>query len=197
MKVIDCLQYSPEWYAARCGIPTASSFDMILCADGKVSKQRTKYLYRLAGESITGIAEETYQNATMQRGKEMEAEARQLYSLITGEEVQQVGFCLADGYGASPDGLVGEKGLLEIKCPNIATHVGYLLENVLPTDYFQQTQGQLLVTGREWCDFLSYYPGLRPLIIRVTRDEIFIKALKAELKKFCAELAEVRERIKQ
>ena len=196
MKIIECIQGSPEWYAVKCGIPSASNFDKILCVDGKVSKQRTKYLYQLAGETITGIAEESYQNAVMLRGQEMEAEARELYSLITGNKVQEVGFCLAEGYGASPDGLVAKTGCLEVKCPNLAIHVGYLLENKLPTDYFQQCQGQLLVTGRKYVDFLSYYPSLKPLIIRVKRDEKFLKTLEVELKNFCAELKEVIAKIK-
>ncbi|MEK6807568.1 MAG: lambda exonuclease family protein [Nanoarchaeota archaeon] len=196
MKIIDCQQGSPEWLKARCGIPTASNFDKILCADGKVSKQRTKYLYQLAGETITGIAEETYQNAAMLRGKEMEAEARQLYQLITGEEVKEVGFCLAEGYGASPDGLVGKEGLLEIKCPLISTHVSYLLENKLPSEYFIQTQGQLLVTGKKWVDFISYYGSMKPLIVRTFRDEKFIKSLRVELELFVNELKEVINKIK-
>jgi len=196
MKIIDCVQGSPEWFAARCGVPTASNFDKLVCLDGKQSKQRTKYMYQLAGETITGIQEEGYQNANMLRGKEMEAEARQLYQLISGLEVQEVGFCLAEGYGASPDGIVAEKGLLELKCPILATHVGYLLSNSLPSEYFQQVQGQLLVTGREWVDFFSYYPGIKPMITRVVRDEKFLEILKKELKEFCKELKEVIKKIK-
>ncbi len=196
MKIVECQQGTPEWFAVRCGIPSASNFDKILCVDGKVSKQRTKYLYQLAGETITGIAEETYQNAVMLRGKEMEAEARQLYQLITGQEVVEVGFCLGEGYGCSPDGFVATAGLLELKCPILATHVGYLIENTLPTDYFQQVQGQLLVTGREWVDFFSYYPGMKPLIIRVNRDDKFLKILRVELEVFCDELKDVIKKIR-
>jgi predicted phage-related endonuclease len=196
MKIIDCLQGSPEWYAARCGIPSASSFDKIVTTKGEPSKQRTKYLYQLAGETITGLAEESYSNANMERGKIVEAEARSLYTFNTGKEVLQAGFCLAEGYGASPDGLVGEEGCLELKCPIMATHVGYLLDNTLPMDYFQQVQGQLLVTGRKWVDFMSYYPAMKPLIIRVEIDEKFIKALKIELELFCDELKEIINKIK-
>lgn len=196
MRIIDCIQGSPEWMSARCGIPTASSFDKIITTKGEPSKQREKYLYQLVGETITGIAEETYQNATMLRGKEIETDVRQLYELVTGQTVTQVGFCLAEGYGASPDGLVAEKGCLELKCPIISTQVGYLLENKLPVEYFQQTQGQLLVTDREWCDFLSYYPGLKPLLIRVNRDEKFIKTLRVELEVFCSELKDIVAKIK-
>lgn len=196
MKIIDVVQNSKEWFAAKCGIPSSSEFDKIVTTKGEPSKQRQKYLYRLAGETITGISEESYQNETMLRGKEMEFEARKLYSLISGKKVQEVGFCLAEGFGASPDGLVGKNGVLEIKCPIISTHVGYLLENKLPIDYWQQLQGQLLVTDREWVDFCSYYPGMRPLIIRVKRDKKFIGILEAELKKFCVELKQIVRRIK-
>jgi len=197
MKIINCEQGTPEWHAARCGVPSASNFDRIITLDGKPSKQRQKYLYQLAGEKITGTAEEIYQNEAMQRGKQLEDEARKLYEMLTEKEVKQVGFCLNKNplYGASPDGLIGEEGLLEIKCPIISTHVGYLLENNLPNDYLQQIQGQLLVTGREWCDFMSYYPAMKPLIVRVIPDKEFQKMLKKELKVFCVELEEVIKKI--
>lgn len=197
MKIIDCVQNSPEWFAAKCGIPSASNFDKIVQVSGKPSKQRTKYLYRLAGETITGTQEESYQNAAMERGKELESEARELYGLISEANVQEVGFCLADGFGASPDGLVGKNGLLEIKCPEkMAIHIDRLLKNIFPVEFFQQVQGQLLVTGREWVDFMSYCPGLKPLIVRVVRDEGFLKTLRIELEVFTKELAELVKKIK-
>ena len=198
MKILEFEQRSPEWFAIRCGKPSASNFDKIVTMDGKPSKQREKYLYQLAGEKVSGIAEETYQNAAMLRGIELEDEARKLYEAITENTVSKVGFCLSDceEYGASPDGIVGEKGLLEIKCPAISTHVCYLLQNKLPSDYFQQTQGQLLVTGKEWVDFVSHYPGIKPLVIRVTRNEEFLSALMSELKSFCKELNEIVIKIK-
>jgi predicted phage-related endonuclease len=196
MKVIDCVQGTPEWHAARCGVPSASNFDKIVCMNGAPSKQKTKYLYQLAGESITGLAEVTYQNANMLRGVEMEDEARQLYQLITGKEALKTGFCLAEGYGCSPDAFVEADGLLELKCPLLATHVGYLIDNSLPSEYFQQVQGQLLVTGRKWVDFMSYYPGMKPFIIRVTPDAKFHVALAAELKIFVMELQDVINKIK-
>ena len=198
MKILDVQQGSPEWFECRCGIPTSSSFDKIVTTKGVASTQRTKYLYKLAGERITRLPEGTFQSQAMLRGIEMEAEARSFYEFTTGQEVQQVGFCLSDDglYGASPDGLVGDKGALEIKCPTIPVHVDYLIKGVLPTDYFQQVQGQLLVTKREWVDFLSYYPGLKPLIVRVFPDTGFIDALKYELFKACGELNEITERIK-
>lgn len=197
MKIINCEQGSQEWFQSRAGVPSASNFDMIVTSKGEPSKQAQKYMYRLAGERITGMPEETYQNAAMARGVEMEAEARAYYELTTGQTVEQVGFCVHDnGFGCSPDGLVGEDGLIEIKCPSIAVHVGYLLDNKVPTDYFQQTQGQLLVTGRKWLDFVSYYPCMKPLVVRVDRDEVFISKLESELKKFVKQLEEVVERIR-
>ncbi len=197
MKILEFEQRSPEWFSARCGIPTASGFDKIVTSTGAQSKQRTKYMWQLAGERICKIAEESYQNAAMLRGIETEAEAKNFYEFTTGETVQPVGFCLSDcgTFGASPDGLVGEDGIIEIKCPMLATCVGYLLDGTLPTEYYQQTQGQLLVTGRKWSDFISYYPGIRPLLIRVNRDEEFISKLAAELKLFTEELTQIVSRI--
>jgi hypothetical protein len=112
--------------------------------------------------------------------------------------VEQVGLCYSDDkkFACSPDGLVGEDGGLEIKCPLVATHIGYLLNGELPSDYFQQVQGCLFVTGRKWWDFMSYSPGLKPFIIRVKRDEGFISLLKGSLITFCKELDEITERIR-
>ena len=194
--MIECVQGSVEWFNARRGIPSASNFDKIVTTKGTRSTQREKYLYRLAGEAICGASEETFQSMAMARGTELEAEAREYYSFLKNATIDPAGFFLKDGYGASPDGLVGQEGLIELKCPLIATHVSYLLDNKLPTEYFQQVQGELLSSDRKWCDFMSYYPGLRPLIIRVQRDETFLTLLKIELKAFCDDLESVIERIK-
>jgi len=196
MRIIDCIQGTPEWFAARLGVPSASNFDKIVTTKGEPSKQAQEYMYKLAGEYVSGSQEDTYQNAAMLRGTELEDEARAYYQMLNDVMVQQVGFCIADGFGCSPDGLVGEHGLVEIKCPSVAVHVEYILNGKLPTAYFQQVQGQLLVTGREWCDFISYYPLLRPFIIRVGRDSDFIDTLAKELKSFCKQLNETSERIK-
>ena len=183
---------------ARCGIPSASNFDKIITTKGEPSKQREKYMYQLAAEAVTGVKEESYQNAAMTRGIEMEAEARQFYELTNNVEVEQVGFCLEDTglYGASPDGLVNSDGLVEIKCPQSQTHVSYMIKGGLDTEYYQQLQGQLLVTGRRYVDIISYFPGLKPMIIRVVRDEKFLKALRVELDVFCIELQDVIRKIK-
>lgn len=197
MKIILCEQGSQEWFESRLGVPSASNFDKIITMDGKPSKQREKYLYQLAGEKVCKVKTETFQSAAMAKGVETESEARSFYEFTYDCEVAQVGFCLSDceRWGCSPDGLVGDGGLLELKCPLIQTHVGYLVNGGLDTDYFHQTQGQLFVTGRKWCDIMSYYPGIKPLIIRVLPDLDFHKKLEAELIKFNSELTEVVKKI--
>ena len=199
MLIIDCEQMSEQWFALRTGIPTASNFDKIVTTKGDKSKQREKYLWQLAGERVTGIKEETFQNGTMKRGIEMESEARTLYELMTGQEIQTAGLCFQNEKklcACSPDGLIGEDGGIEIKCPTLAVHVGYLLAGKLPTIYFQQIQGSLYITGRKWWVFFSYYPGMKPLLIKVDRDEAFIKALDHEMKIFCAEIDKVTNEIR-
>lgn len=199
MITLDIQQGSAEWFAAKCGIPSASNFDKIITTTGTPSKQAQKYMYQLAAERVTGICEESYSSAAMERGKEVEAEARALYEMLNDVKIEQVGVCYPNEKklcAASPDGLIGEDGLIEIKCPLAYASVGYILEGTLPTDYFQQVQGQLAVTGRKWIDFLSYYPGLRPMIIRVNRDEKFIKALEEALLKFSTDLEEITKRIR-
>ena len=199
MKIIECDQGSEQWFKARCGIPTASNFDKIVDTKGNVSKQRDRYLYQLAGERITKRTEDEYQNEAMKRGKLMEEEARKFYELKEHKNVRQVGLCLTEGkfiWGASPDGIIGKEGLLEIKCPLLSTHVSYLLKDKLPLDYWQQTQGQLLVTGYKYVDFISYYPGMRPLIIKVKRDPGFLRSLDRELVIFSLELDKIVKKVK-
>lgn len=199
MITLDVEQLSPEWFEARCGVPAASCFDKIVTTKGEPSKQSKAYMYQLAGESLIGIKTETYQNAAMQRGIEMEPEARNLYELMHDVEVQKVGICYPDEekkYSCSPDGLVGDDGLLEIKCPLIHTHIEYLLNGKLPTAYIQQVQGQLLVTGRDWVDFVSYYPGIKPLMVRVERDEGFLVKLSDALSDFVNDLNVTIEKLK-
>lgn len=198
MKILEHEQRTPEWYAARKGIPTASDFDKIITLTGSQSKQRQKYLYQLAGERLGGVVDEAYQSFAMLQGIEKEAEARALYELIK-EPVQEVGLCLSDcgRFGCSPDGLVNEDGLVEIKCPIISTHVEYLLKSKdeCPIEYFQQTQGQLFVTGRRWVDFVSYFPGLPPLVVREEPNEVFQKLLRKELEAFCQELDDIVKKL--
>jgi hypothetical protein len=193
-------QYSPEWFAARIGRPSASKFNQIVTSTGKASTQAKKYMYSLVGELLLGEKVETYQNANMLRGLELEGEAIQLYEMMYGVEVQAVGICYKNEQktiSCSPDGLVGDDGLLEVKCPTLPVHVEYLINNKVPTAYIQQTQGQLFVTGRKWVDFLSYYPGLTPLIARSYRDEAFMPKLSKALLAFDRELKSVYAKLKE
>lgn len=199
MIIIECQQGQEQWQSVRCGIPSASNFDKLVTSKGELSKQWEKYLYTLAGERLIGNKAESWQSEAMKRGTEMEAEARQLYELITGNTVKQIGFAYYDDrklYGCSPDGLIDPDGLLELKCPTLAIAVEYLLKGKLPTEYFQQVQGQLLCTQRKWVDFMSYYPGLKPFLIRVERDEKFITQLKLSLENFCHELDQVEAKLR-
>ena len=196
---IDVEQGSQSWLLERAGVPSASCFDKIVTSKGAPSKQAQKYLYSLAGEKLLGAPTESYQNDAMIRGQELEAEARNYYEFISDKEVKQVGFCYYDKdkrYGSSPDGVIDDDGGLEIKCPSLPVHVEYLDKGKLPTDYTQQVQGNMLVTGRSYWMFMSYYPSLPPLIIRVERDEKFIGLLKGALDKFCVELEETYKRLK-
>ena len=201
MIEIDCIQGEDEWFACKAGIPGASSFDRIVTSKGEPSKQAKNYAYQIAGERITGVKTETYSNGIMQRGIETEAEARQLFELMTGLKVRQTGIVFPDEtkrYLCSPDGIIDEELTgLEIKCPLAHTHIAYLLAGKLPAEYVQQVQGSMLVTGFDVWHFLSYYPGLPPLHIKVERDEVFLDRLSNELNKFCELVDSVVERIKE
>lgn len=200
MKIIDVEQGSPEWFKVKAGIPSASAFDMIITSDGKPSKQREKYMYSLAGEKISGVSEDGFKSFAMEKGLEKETEARDYYAMLHDKDtVIKAGFCLSDNglWGCSPDSFVNDIGGLELKCPLIHTHVAYLLhKDKFISDYFQQVQGSLFVTGYKWWDLMSYYPGLKPLIIKVEPDKKFLKALEVELTLFCEELEEITKKIK-
>ena len=193
MKIVDVEQGTPEWMAFRAGLPTASKFSEIITTKGEPSKSRTKYLHQLAGERITGSKEESYQSAAMSRGIEMEAEARSLFCMVHDAEVQEVGLCIEDDgrWGCSPDGLIGDDGGIEIKCPQLATQVDYLLSNKIPSTYYQQVQGSMFVTGRDYWWFVSYYPGMKSLMIKATPDVKFHTALQSELIRFSEELESI------
>lgn len=187
MIILDCEQNSPEWFEARLGIPTASSFNKIVDSKGRRSKQREKYLYELAGEVITGESKDSYNNANMDRGHEREDESRKTYEFIKSAEVRQVGFCYFDEkkeFGCSPDGLVGEDGVFETKDAVSHVHLDRWENGWSKAAHFQQIQGGLYVMDRKWCDLQSYSRGFKPLIVRFERDEDFIKLLKIEIRLF-------------
>ena len=200
MIVMDQIeQLSPEWFAEHAGVPGASSFDKIVASKGAPSKSRQGYLYQLAGEAITGKKEAGYSSPAMDEGVNREQESRELYEMINKCEVEQVGMAYPDEqkkYLCSPDGLIERKRGLELKNVIPKTQVQYLLDGKLPTKYFIQCQGSLLVTGCDAWDFMSYCPGMPPFIIQVERDEIFIQKLESELDSFVIELAGIIKKLK-
>lgn len=194
-KIIYCEQRSPEWFAARLGRITASHFSDVLSS----GSTRKTYMMKLLAERMTGEPLENYSNKWMQEGTEAEPRAREYYEGLNGVKVEQVGFVqLGDDMGASPDGLVGEKGILEIKCPLPNTHLGYILSNKLPSEYKAQAQGGLWVAEREWVDFVSFDSRVksRPYwCIRVERDEKYIVELAKAVRKFADELNTLTEKV--
>ena len=187
MEIINCEQGTEEWLLARRGIATASNFSRVVTTKGEPSKQAGDYAFQLASELITDLQDDTYKSADMQRGNDLEPDARDAYQQETLTLVQEVGFVKCDFFGYSPDGFVGDNGLVEFKCPNQKTHTKYLAGRKLPSEYKAQVLGGMLATGREWCDFVSYHPNFelnkRLFIVRVLRDEEFITALRKELTK--------------
>jgi len=197
MRIIDCIQGGEEWYLVRLGKVTASRFSDVL-AKGRGdsdSKSRLTYLKQLRAERLTGIPEELFHNKAMQDGQDREAEARQVYANESGNEIIPVGFVeLNEDVGCSPDGLVGEDGLVEIKCPYSRTHIDYIEADEVPTVYYAQMQGCLWITGRQWCDFVSYDPRVscRPYFVKRTmRDNTYIASLEFCVNKFIKELNEM------
>lgn len=178
MTYHDIQQNTEEWLRLRLGKFTASMFKDIMAKD--TTAGYSNVIYQAVYERLTGEITENYTNEWMERGKELEPEARLWYEL-NYNEVSNGGFFCDDWVGASPDGLIGADGLIEIKCPKPSTHIQYLMDNELPSIYRWQVQGQLYVTDRKWCDFVSYHPKLKPLIIRVNRDEQIITELRKKL----------------
>ncbi len=201
MIVSNHEQGSDLWMLDRTGIPSASNFSKIFTTALKPSTQAGAYMNQLLAEWKTGEKESIYQNDAMTRGIEMEAEARQAYEFINEVSVMECGFCFKDEtklVGASPDGLVeGGQGLLEIKVPKPSTHVGYLLSGKLPSTYFPQVYGQIWVTGRDWCDFISYSPGLPTFEIRVEREQKIMDGIDVVMGKFIDTMLAKREQLQK
>ena len=188
----------PAWWAARLGKVTASRVaDVIAKTKSGYSASRDNYMADLIVERLTGQKVSNFSNAAMEWGVEQEPHARAAYSAATGELVEEVGFIdhpRIVNSGASPDGLVGDDGLVEFKCPATATHLDTLLAGEAPSKYIPQMQWQMACTNRAWCDFVSYDPRLpehlRMFVKRVERDEAHIKMLESEVTKFLTELEE-------
>lgn len=181
-------QRSPEWFAMRAGKFTGSRFsDLMAVTKSGPSTSRANLIATLAVERITGTCVETYSNGAMQRGIELEADARSAYETHSGDLVDEVAFVqhpTLPFVGVSPDGLVGTDGLVEIKCPSaMAKHLSALRYGGHAAEYHWQLQGQLWVTGRKWVDAVSYDPRwpehLQVAVVRIERDEDDIKKLEA------------------
>lgn len=203
-KLVKADQGSEAWLQARCGIATASRFaDIMAKTRSGYAASRKNYMAEKLIEVLTNTPTESFTSAAMSWGTDTEPVARLEYMLATGNDVEETGLWLHDTIkaGASPDGFVNHDGTLEIKCPNSATHLETLKTQQVPKQYFAQVQGQLWITDRKWCDFVSFDPRLpdnaQMVIIRADRDEEFIKELETELKAFLKELDEQVKFIQQ
>lgn len=194
MQVFNMDQGGDEWFQARLGIPTASKFATVM-AKGE-GKTRSEYMRKLAGEIITGEVTESFSNSHTERGKEMEDEARQTYAFINSVEPELVGFIRNGDKGASPDSIIGVIGGLEIKTALPHIQIDRLERNRLPPEHKAQVQGNLWVSDREWWDFVSYWPRLPMLCVRVFRDEDYIKTMSDEIDRFNDEKTALIERIR-
>ena len=197
--IYDCEQGTDEWFECRMGLPTASMFSTVMAKGrGKSpSKTRETYLRKLAGEILTGEPMDSFTNAHMERGKVMEEEAVARYAFEADVEPQTVGFIrLGDIAGCSPDRLIGTDGLNETKTKLPHLQIEVLLADKVPEEHMPQIQGQLWISGREWCDFISYWPKMPMFLKRVYRDEAYIKTLEGEVARFNDELHSLVEKIK-
>ncbi len=195
-EIIDCEQNSPEWYAARLGVPTASEFSTI--RTGGQGKARRDYMMKLIAERLTGNPTQRVQTHDMQRGHDLEEAAAREYEFITDEEPERVGFIRnhQSDCGASPDRVIEDAGLAEIKSKAPHLQLKVLDDDAVPGEHMSQVQGQLWVAEREWCDFVSYCPALPLFIRRVYRDEAYIKQLRHDVERFFDELLATESRIR-
>jgi len=195
-------QLSQEWFEARLGKVTASRVsDVLATIKSGEAASRKNYKLQLVTERLTNKKTDSYTNQAMQDGIDREPMAREIYEKLKEVKVEEIGFVQHPEIkmaGASPDGLVGDDGIIEIKCPIETTHTTNLLERKLPSKYKPQVQFQLATTGRKWCDFISYNPNFEPrlqlIVIRVERDDEYIEMLEFEITNF---LNEVEEMINQ
>jgi putative phage-type endonuclease len=193
---MNVIQGSPEWFALRLGKVTASRVaDVIAKTRTGWGASRDNYAAELIAERLTGVVQETYQSPAMLWGTECEPQARAAYCFYRDVNVTEVGFVehpTIEMVGASPDGLAGDDGLVEIKCPNTATHIDTLLTHAVPAKYITQMQFQLACSERKWCDFVSFDPRMpermRLFVKRIERDDTVIATLEREVITFLSEV---------
>jgi putative phage-type endonuclease len=192
----DIVQGSDAWFQSRMGKVTASRVaDVIAKTKTGYSTSRDNYMAQLVCERMTGTVAESFTNAAMEWGTTQEPYARAAYESLKDvlvDEVAMITHPTIEQAGASPDGLVGDDGLIEIKAPQTATHIDTLLSQTVPSKYITQMQWQMACTERSWCDFVSFDPrmsdGLQLFVKRVPRDDAYIQMLEEEVKKFLTEL---------
>ena len=188
MIIHDVLQNSLEWHKLRCSLPTASNFSMLITSTGEPSASLKNYAITLAAEKFAGKPVDAFAgNSYTDRGTLLEPDAKSSYAFARDVELVPVGFVTDDlaCYGCSPDGLIGTDGMAETKCLKAENHVKAILyykkHKKCQPDYVQQTQGQMFICERAWCDLIFYHPDLPLLVIRQERDEKLIKALKIQI----------------
>lgn len=199
MIVHNCEPYGDEWWKLRMGVPTASEFHRIITPKKwQWAEGASTYAAELIGQSYDssyGITE-GFESAAMRNGRIMEPESRRYYEMTREVEVMRVGFVVSDcgRFGYSPDSLCGDDGALELKNPQPATHIKWLLAGKIPDEHLAQCYGGLLVAKRKWIDFMSYCPRLPPLLVRLTPDDKMLKLAEA-LDKFWTVLSEMRAKV--
>lgn len=198
-KISEFEQRTPEWFQDRLGFWTASFFDSAITTTGKESTSANQVNNRLVAEVIAGMPDDTFQSDAMLRGSELEDKALGFLNFSHDYEFTKCGFIKSTeyNYGCSPDGidLTNQIGL-ELKCPSLHTHIEYISNGSLPNKYKAQVQGAMLVTGfKEWI-FMSYYPEIKPLVIKVQRDEEYISAMRSILIKNCLLVQEKLKTVK-
>jgi hypothetical protein len=197
VRIINCRQQTEEWERWR-NRPTASEFSKFITpARGDYSSQATAYAAKIVAKRL-GVYVEPPPSFWMEWGIEQEPNARFAYTEQTGYEVIEAGFILPDGtdaYGGSPDGLIGDEGILEIKCPAPETLISYHAAGTVPTQYKPQIQGLLLISGRRWLDFFVFHPELTPFLLRVTPDEEYQAKLAAGLLRLLHEIDRIEAKV--
>ena len=196
IEILEFEQGTEEWREARRGVATASEFGKIVTPTGKISGQRSTYLGQLLAEWALGEPLDTFTSDWMQRGKEIEPQAREYYGLIVDDPIREVGFVRQLPHrlvGCSPDALVGDDGIWECKCPGAPNHLVTVASKTIPTKHKPQLQGMLYVTGRDWVDFMSYCPDLPPFRERVYPDPKWQASIEEALETFVREIEEGRE----
>lgn len=198
VETFDVEQGTDAWLRCRMGVPTASEFATVMAKgkNGGESLTRKTYMYKLAGEIVSGEPMESYSNWHMDRGKIMEADAREFYCFTHDVEPVRVGFIKNGNVGCSPDFLIEDEGVAEIKTKLPHLLIELLLKDDFPPEHKAQCQGALWVSERNWVDIVCYWPGVPKLVKRAYRDSGYIAEIKRAVDQFNAELHEVVQRVK-